>query len=512
MEEAIWSRRPILGEIMQKHGDKTLQRYSQDFLDVNPSPLLDTRKEELISIVDYLLSKRLNPEVAAGVCAQLRDCPLVSTTDHHGIIQHPFFVNANIISALPYSGSSVKTLKYLVVFSFAGVSLNNASCYARGLLFHGDINGSENLLKMPVLPDKMKRSTVYAARRFDREDLQNAHLFLAQKERVGEVVPERAAKVREFLQEYLATEPVLAAPHLSSQITKINFRLWPKLFHTAPQNGGVQSANVPDLIYLDIETIVREVFLQRLLHNPNSSLYKLLFSEDWRELALERFDGIPGAFKRSNDTGTFCFWGLDPKGHRVRLKPENGVLVSEDNLLRIPLTPEDIGQALKSKQIFPSMLLSYLTVSLYYGMKCLGGFCQVHDLTMTKKAWQQMLRDKGELEEAEALEPVQTKELGGDGMVLAYLQTKKDELVAATGIDMIINGMNTSYDGFLELSQTLTLSEAMHVLLPEMYTVLFTAEERDPALASIKPEQVMEAMGLTQKLRHEIRRIRGQID
>src|SRR3989344_3558641 len=102
LKQLIWARRPILGEIMQKHGGKTLHRYSQDFMDANPSPILDARKHELIAIAQELLTDRLGVHVAERVARQLQKLPLVSTTDHHAIIQHPFFLNANIISAVPY--------------------------------------------------------------------------------------------------------------------------------------------------------------------------------------------------------------------------------------------------------------------------------------------------------------------------------------------------------------------------------------------------------------------------
>ena len=45
LKKAIWARRPILGDIMEKHGKKNLFDYSKDFLDVNPSPLLDAEKK-----------------------------------------------------------------------------------------------------------------------------------------------------------------------------------------------------------------------------------------------------------------------------------------------------------------------------------------------------------------------------------------------------------------------------------------------------------------------------------
>jgi hypothetical protein len=177
------------------------------------------------------------------------------------------------------------------------------------------------------------------------------------------------------------------------------------------------------------------------------------------------------------------------------------MLCSLENEMTLPLTPSAIAQALAEKMIFPSMLLCYVVVSLYYGMKCLGGFCQVHDLTVIKTAWQQLLAEAGEEAEAQALTPVQTKELGGDGMVLAYLRSDANVLVPATGLDMITYSGDTSFKKYIAFSKALTLSEVMSPMLPEMYTVLYPFPERDTELTVVSPEQIARATGLSEKAR-----------
>ena len=125
----------------------------------------------------------------------------------------------------------------------------------------------------------------------------------------------------------------------------------------------------------------------------------------------------------------------------------------------------------------------------------------MHDLTVIKDAWSQLLKELGEHAEAEALVPVQTKELGGDGLVLAYTKTRDGDIVPATGIDMILEETcDTSYEHFLALSKTVTLEEMMQPMLPEMYTVLYSAEERDNMLACLLPDQIGKSIGLQQKL------------
>ena len=492
LKTAIWRRRPVLGTIMEKHGSKNLFTYSRDFMDVNPSPLLDKRKPELIAIVRELVAERLSEKVADSVARQLSKRPLVSTTDHHGPIQHPFFLNANIISALPYEDVHDETLQNLVVLSFASTSLNNASTFARGLMFHGGMNGSSNLIKLPIYLDKEKMSVVYATRSFTKEDLDRAHVELDKKVQLNQVTPKRAGKVHAILDTYFGTEDVLNADDANQQFTKVTFKLWSALFQNTKK--------VPNLIYIDIESLVRRLLLKHHLVK-NSLMYRIMFEPKSRALFLKYFNNLHGAFSLENKSGSVLFWGIDPQGHRVRLMLDGNALQSEDKLLRFELTPEAIGDALRMRKIYPGMALCYLMVSLYYGMKCLGGFCQVHDLTVIKDAWSQLLMELGEREEAEALIPLQTKELGGDGLVLAYTKTREDDIVPATGIDMILEEeCDTSYEHFLSLSKTVTLEEMMQPMLPEMYTVLYSAEERDPVLSCLLPDQIGKATGLQQKI------------
>ncbi len=495
LKEHIWRKRPILGDIMHKHGNKNLYEYSKDFLDVNPAPRLDARKEEFIAVVQALLRERLSSDIAQRAADQLRRLPLVSTADHHSTIDHPFWVNANIISALPYFEHAAE-IPFLIVLSFASVSINNASGYPRGILFHGNADGTGELIRLPLLPDKLKMGVVHGMRAFTAEDLERAKTDLRGKTRNGSVCAERCEQVSAMLDEVFGAPDVLSLPTLSSQITKINHRLWPKLFH-AP---GTQHA-MPDLLYVEIETIVTELLQRHHLQNAASLIHKLLFNADWQSCAQRAFDSLAGGFSSSAGWGTYLFWGVDAKHHRVSLHLQHGELTNADHSeCTVAWSPEGIAAGLREGKIFPSMLLCYIVTSLFYGMKCLGGFCQVHDLTVIKQVWQDMLSMLGHNEEALAITPVQTRELGGDGMVLAYVRTATGGLVPATGIDMALSPNDTSVEKYLERSKTVTLMEMMNPMLPEMYTVLYSAPDRDPELCTVTPDMIIDATGIDKKL------------
>lgn len=493
LQKAIWSRRPILGEIMGKHGKKTLYRYSQDFFDVNKSPLLDSRKPELIETARDLIKQRLGTEIAGNVARQLKKLALVSTADHHAPIDNPFWVNSNIISSIPYFENTDSDIRYLIVFSFASVSVNNSSGYPRGIEFHGGMNGSGNFIKLPILPDKLKMGVVYGTRPFTRDDLTKAENELVKKQNAGDLAPSRRLKIGELMETIFGNKAVLESPDFCSQITNINFNLWPKLFrHSAKK--------IPDLIYLEIETLVTELLLRHHLNNPQSLIYQLLFDPFYAKLVQKHFNNLAGGFSLENDWGTYLFWATDSKLHRVRLLLEGNSLVSRTRGYKFDLSSESVADLLRRKKIFPGMLLCYLVVSLYYGMKCLGGFCQVHDLTMIKLAWGNLLREKRHELEADAIIPVQTKELGGDGLVLAYLKTAQGGLVPATGIDMALGNFQSDFKHYVELSKNVTLSEMMNPMLLEMYTVLYSSYQRDHKLLGISPEQILKAVELEKKL------------
>lgn len=505
MKDAIWKRRPILAEIMEKRGKKNLYQYTIDFMDVNPAPRLDSRKHELIAGVHTLVSQRLGTGVADGVARQLGKYPLVSTTDHHGPIDHPFFVNANIISALPYETVQDPDVRYLVVLSFASVSVNNASAYPRGILFNGGINGSANLIRLPFLPDKVKMGVVYNMRGYTQEDFERALKELDRRVQQGEITSERGQGVRDIIEDHFSIPEVLKIPDLKSQISFINHRLWPNLFHAQRIQAGSSSLTlsdmrIPELVYIEIETLVADLLLKHHLFNDTSPIYRLLFDPAVRARSRRHFNNIPGAFSEEQGWGTHFFWGVDKRLRRIRMTEVQGTLHAERDLEDIQMTPENVAESLKKRDIFPSMLLCYLIVSQYYGMKCLGGFSQVNDLTLTKEAWQRFLREIGDHAEADAVEPVQTKELGGDGLVLSYLPTATGNLVPATGIDMILEEGDTTFREYAALSNRVTLEEMMHPMIPEIYTVLYSAEQRDQNLLSVTPEQILRGTGLDQKL------------
>ena len=204
------------------------------------------------------------------------------------------------------------------------------------------MNGTRNCIKLPIFPDRLKMSIVYATRACTKEDIIRSHAELNAKVRDSQVAPERAEKVHDILDTYFGAPDILDSDDLNQQCMKINYRMWPALFSGPGQ--------IPDLIYIDVESLVRRLLIRRHLLNSGSLMYKIIFDPAYRKLALRYFNNIPGAFSLEKEWGSFLFWGIDANGHRVRLILKDNSLESYDGVLRFELTPDALNEALAKRK------------------------------------------------------------------------------------------------------------------------------------------------------------------
>lgn len=489
--ERVFAKSPMLKMLVEKYGSIDLARFADYFMTYETPSFYRVRREEFLGVVSELVTKRLGKTVSQNVCDQLRRTSLVSTTDHHSFIQHPYWINSNITNALPYAAAPEKHLHTLITFSFATVSLNNPSGYPKGLLFHGKEQGVGGFVKLPILPDKEKMRMVYVTRPYSQEDLDRAHAALDEKVKEGTVSATRAEQVHAFLHNELGTKEMLAAEDLNEQITKLNWNLWPRLFKKE------ENSHLPNLLYIEIETIVRELLIRHHFSDRSSSIHALLFTPEGRERAHRLLEGLPGMFSTAEKTGTFFFWAADAKGHRVRLDLVDGHLVSDDGSISIAFEPEALTAALKRKAIMPAMGLCYLMVGFYYGFSCIGGFSQIRDMSLLKKAWSAWLHEGGFTDEAAATAGVDTMLMSAGGMVLAYIPTDHHTLVMASGLDMLFEpNLDTRFSRYRELAKKVSFQASMEAILLDTYRVFYADGEREEALLRYSSEDITRATGL----------------
>lgn len=492
LKAKIFASRPIFGRIVEKHGEKSLYEYSKEFFNINKDLNLEQRRPICLHIIYETLKKRLGKKIASEVERQLLHWPLVNTTDHHAIIDHPFWINTNIITGLPYLELKKRFLKYLVVFSFASVSLNNASGFPRGLLLHGGENGEGEIIRLPILPDKWKMRTVYGTPAYTKDDIAHVRRQLGQKQKEGLIGAARAKAFDEKVLSLLEQEEMFASEDFSEQITKVNFKLWPQYF---------EGNTAPDLIYVEAETMTCEILTKEVLKDKNCLLYKMLFDQHYRDIFIKYFEGLPGTFSRADGWGTAFFWAFDDKFHRVGLSIEGNKLSAKVKDYSVELNPDALIEALNKKELMPSMMTVYLVLSLHYGFKCLGGFSQVHDLTKMKEALLHVLVELGKFREVHSVCRIQTKELSGDGLVVSYTQNSQQQYVPATGIDMLLKEKKMSFEDYISISKNVMFEEIIGPLLPEMFEVLYPSYLRQGAPEELlKPAQIMQDTGLNTKM------------
>jgi len=492
LKEKVLEKRPVLREILNKRGDKNLFDYAKEYISVNLNNPIRFRQDELISTFKEEVAKRLGDEVAEGAARQLENYYFVSTTYHHGPLLHPFFINGNLAEAAPYFEMADPLLKYVVVLPCANISLNNSS-YPRGILFNSCKNGVIKTHRIPFFPANMRLCPVYNFRQYTKEDIDRARQLLRAEVADNDIPQEEADRVSQIIDEIYDQPEIYACDNYSDQVTKTNFKIWKKFF-------GQSVDKSPDLIYIEQEAVVARLLIKYHIHG-DSTITHVLFDNNYDNLVEQYFDDIQGAFSKKSKYGTYLFWAL-PKGakYRIQLWKEGNKLVSEDRSYEIELTPEKIEEALAKKELIPSMMLTFIVLSFYYGLKCLGGFSQVNYLTFMKNAYIKMQTERGNYRSIEVCARAQTKEIGGD-FTITFIKGPNGEMLPATGIDLILYGDDKTWPTLMEESKTIGLDEAISPMMPEFYSILYPEVERDPELSAITSTDITKLIKLDSKIK-----------
>lgn len=366
----IAEKRPLLKQLCDEHGKKSLKEFSAHNLSHLPSPDAH-RKNELIDAVRTILSERLGKEIADGVSDQLQHFYVVSSADHHGSINSGLAISSNTLFA---AGSNA--LKYLPVFSCASVSLNNED-YPRGIMFHAEGKNGISEQKLSILPSNKHSSLVYGFRPYELAEIEKIEKMLREKMREGQISQKQVSVLQDILVSIYRNPDIVHTSSLCAQFTKINLHLWKKYFH---------GSSVPELIYLELEELASQLLINHHL-NSDTPIHKLLFDAP-KSQALISLTAAMESFVRQGQFNTHLFWGITEQSHqRAKLTLTDGSLISDDGSIKIPFEPGAIAEALRTKRIMPNLLVIYALIHLYYGMNCLGGFNQIHYLDAMKKTY-----------------------------------------------------------------------------------------------------------------------------
>lgn len=440
VRRTVFEHKPILQQVLKEHGHLTLEKYFHKNLKTT-CPVSSTRAEELIHTI---------AEKVSGICGQAAGTAIrqyfklnysVSTADHHGPIGHPFFLNSNLCQGF---AAQALGLPAVVTLTCGSISLNNSS-FPRGLLLH-DRAGQEQ--RLHFFTTKVRHRPVYSLPAYDKRVVDKAIREL-ENLNIGE---RQREAIIDCLNTIYADAIVLGRASYSDQVTLTNARLWQQL-------PGQQAVN---LFQVEQEEIVRQLLLDHHV-SADTIISKLLFDPAFRQLFQAYFKGVTGAFADKPAHGSFLFWSLRD-GQRSSFHLKGDKLVTESGHALI-LEPETIAKALRDKNILPTMALSFIVLSFYYGLRCGGGFSQINYLGDMQRAYLRLLEESGEFAETQVVKNVETSFFCGE-FIMALCANKP-----AHGLDLL-PATAASEAALKQRYGTLTLEAAVDGMMGEYYKII----------------------------------------
>jgi hypothetical protein len=452
MRELVLDQTPGLKQVLNRYGDMSLLTYFNTFAHVS-FPVSESKKNDITNAVHAYVTRTIDPTVADRVASEFRTSYCVSTADHHHPQTHPYSLSSSLIQSHVATQSKRKTV---CIFSCSGISMNNSSS-PRGPLFH-----TNTLLdqRLPFFSLAYRHYPVYGMLAYTPAQLEKTQRLLAENEHITE---EQKNILSPLLEQIYHTDATQSFHYYSEQLTHTNYHLWKLL----PEQSHIDLAIIPQ------EEIVNDLLLTHHL-GTNSTIDKLLREPAYLESFELCFDGIDGAFSLHERTGTFLFWAII-NGERKALWHNNGTLETEDGLFSIKLTPETITQSLQTKTLMPSMALTYIVISFYYGVICGGGFLQGSYLSKMKYAYLKLLDAvDGPTEERGLVEAIETDRVMGD---FSFLQLQHNDVsVPATTFDLLLYSHTDPDQSLASYIDSWTVAEAVDQLMPMFYKVLYSKE------------------------------------
>lgn len=453
-KKTIFKAKPEFAKLYNEYGNKPWIQYAKEkYLGRSDYPRTE-RQTEFLTAFEKILTPLLGKGKTNQAIHTLKENSLVSSADHHGVLCHPFFSNASLVRSHP---SLITHPSSLITFSCGCISLTNSS-YPRGIFFHDD-NLKE--IRMPFTTLRGRRRSLYGLSSISKSNIQK-HIDKLQGINISE---QAKIKLKKFLSKIIDNNNVFEQDQFSSQLTIINDILWDELFGNTRGN----------LVYLEIETLVRELLLSNHIDNE-TPIHKIIFDSATRESYIENFEKVIGAQDTKNKKGSHIFWYIDEtENARKQLFLNGNNLETLDQKISIPLSPNTIREYLLRHELLPSMAFCYSLISFYYGITLGGGFSQIQYLGDIKNSFKKTV---GEIID------VKTNIFTGEE-VLVTLGNENDRIPASL-IDILLYGenINTNINNEIEDAR---ISETLNMMMPEFIEIVTGKRESLEKASNQKP-------------------------
>lgn len=492
MQDRILQARPMLGNILQYQGQKSLFNFAKTYTRTNYNPLIEPRKQEFLVTFRQMVTELLGETVAESATTQLKRYYNVSTAEHNGPLTHPNLVNANLLASLPCLDPIDPNYENIIVLACANISFDNYS-FPRGLIFHSFAKGEMQTNQLVFFPRSARPCPVTYYPAYTTEAIDSAKKRIQTFVQEGVLRNEEALRLTALVDEIYNDPSVLACKDYTDQVTKTNYMLWKKMLPS-------QRYKAPNLVFLEQEKLVNRLLLANHL-DRDTVISRMLFDSRYHTAILKYFDGISGAFTSETESGTFLFWTLPPGAkYRVQLRLDGDSLTTKDGSYRVALTPDAIAQAIQNRELIPSTLLSFSVLCFYYGLRLRGGFEQTTYLPQMKRAFITMLGEVGDFESVKYCADTPTAGLSLVRPILGFASLPDGNKTPASAIDYIIYGNEELLLQTREAAKRISLSEAIYRAYPDLYRSLYRADEQDPRLAALTATDIEAAIGLDRKI------------
>ncbi len=493
-KEKVFKARPNFAIINQTSGDLPLYDYLRRQVRENRESTMKKRKAEIIDCIGEETRRLLGTSIAESVMRQLKGNNTVSTIQHSAPLSHPYVLSSTLQNALPSFGNDHPNLRNAIVLSCANVSFNNYK-FPRGHIFHSFGNNTIKSHLLTLFGHTADARPVINHPPYHHDAITEIKNRIHTIQREGDLTKEETEKLISFFEEVYKSPHALSANDYHDQLTITNYWIFKKMFEKYPKA-------VPNLVFISQEKVTLQLLLKYHLYT-DTLLHKLLFNQEMHQRIITHFEGLNGAFSTEKKYGTFLFWAL-PKNskYRIQLWLKNGSLVSNDGSYSVSLQPEALEQAIRRNELFPNTLLTFITLSFYYGQYLGGGPAQTLNLTRMKEAFIALLEEIQDHESLNAVKDVITTNLIISRPTLAYIDIPKDDRrIPATGLDLILySDKGKSWDRTIDATKQTTLSQFFNRALESFYAEFVPPSEKEPNLTKITERDIEKFTGLDQKI------------
>lgn len=460
IESEIYRLWPTAAQLPKDKDTVSLYEYAKRTVRANKTKATEERREEFRTYFAEKVTGLLGEKVGKSVFNQLKTNHSVATA-HHFCPLNPKVLAPTFQSALPGFGSTEPEHENVIVLACAGISFNNP-WGARGYQFHLTDESGVTEHSLNYFGRSVDADPVMYAKPFGAESKKAFEKTLLHLRSSKQIHKREFNRLWELTQNLLFTPEILSQKNYLDQITLTNFKLWEQIFAEYP-------GSKPNLVFLSQEKVAIELMVKHHIFS-DSFVNSYLFDPVWHKLAYKHFSGIDCAFDIEKWQGTFLFWGVENGGKkRTQLFLRDGDLSSLSGRLRIPLNPESIASGLREGRLIPSVMLTFLVLSMYYGLFLSGGLDQPHYLTEIKAAHLKLLAELNMHEEIVSCKNVVPNDFVISRPTLLFLE-HAGTYTPATSLDLLVYDKQKPFNQIIESSKHIPFAQFLYRLYPELYT------------------------------------------